>query len=323
MHSVRSFEMLDGGRFVTLCLTATRSLKIIQVDLKTGETQALSTTKLSNLFWLDSGPFAISGDLVAHSIRWRTPSSWSARFGGILLINWQEQTYVLISRPCPDVFSNLVPEVVLCPGHMIFTVEHQHATALVFAIADLTSHWRPISSLNFNDVVYWRSIVPAAVARFDDLRIADDREGPGVDTLKLMLYRSPLSHGGYKLFISHSDTLPDIPNWTMGFQKFPSALLAYRLTVSPATGVLEGWERTSAIHAGLPIHYGSYAGYVVERVPEGDAMNIVDLRHPTPGSAANRFIMETDGRFHAAAVSGYSHAVLQRRDSTLVVSYYI
>ncbi|KAJ7254717.1 hypothetical protein C8J57DRAFT_1236446 [Mycena rebaudengoi] len=190
----------------------------------------------------------------------------------------------------------------------------------VYSAASFGSRWRALSSMTFDDGS--TDITPAIIARLEDFPCIGLPEKLWTPTL--MLYRSPLRHDSYKLMIFHSGTI--INKAKQGYNREPfRVMLNYRFSISPNTGILERWERTSAIRAGMLIYMRgpviTYAGYCLEYALRN---NIVDLRRPASmeEKEAARLILELHKGSHTQ-LSGYSSACLHVRDGNLVVSYYV
>jgi hypothetical protein len=140
-----------------------------------------------------------------------------------------------------------------------------------------------------------------------------------------MLYHSPLRSDGYKVLVLHSGAVHDKTR-NYPFSPF-HIMLAYRFSVAPDTrDTLVSWELTSASPVGQIFYPGpgesgaSYAGYSVEEADQ--AVDVIDLRRTRPGTRTNLVVLETK-KGYPTAVSGYSHACLHLRDSSLVMSYYL
>ncbi|KAJ7246746.1 hypothetical protein C8J57DRAFT_1724760 [Mycena rebaudengoi] len=321
-------EMLDGGRSVVLCLTAMRphSVAIIQVNLNTGESTQLFETELPDQIWLHQFIHAMLGDLLGYAVYWRTNPTDLTTYDStyaIMLIDWRAHNYVYIWHPRPLSFSSFTPNLTLAPGHLIFTMTFDEI--FVYSAVSFGSRWRALSSMTFDDGS--TDITPAIIARLEDFPCVGPPEKLWTPTL--MLYRSPLRRDSYKLMIFHSGAIIDKAKQGYNLAPF-RVMLNYRFSISPNTGVLERWECTSAIRAGMLIYKRgpviTYAGYCLEFALRN---NIVDLRRPASmeEKEAARLILELHKGSHTDPIrshtqlSGYSSAYLHVRDGNLVVSY--
>ncbi|KAK7047055.1 hypothetical protein R3P38DRAFT_3258459 [Favolaschia claudopus] len=324
-YPIRAIEMLDGGHTAVVCVVVRGKISIIHVCLNTGNSTELAQIQLQAQLRVDGQMISLCGDFVALTVTWvftANPDFSMKRF--VLLVDWRQRTYILIRYSVPETsIGGFFPSVSFPCGHIICNVDPD--SIFIYALADLKGLWQPINSMNPDNCFDCRfsGIKPVVFEQINNLPIQGQVEN--LWNPVFVLYRSPLRHDSYKLLIYHAGLTQDHSKTSI-FE----VLLSFRFRVSDSgrRRIMEGWERTSATRAGAVIHHSarrpiSYAGYRTDWSLHKTMVS--NLRRPSPDIASDempRFALEMD-RDSGLAISGYSHACLHKRDSTLFVSYYL
>lgn len=288
------------------------TVEIMQIDLRTAEASTSTTTRVIryNAFW---DP-CVCGDFVVLALS-----------GGVLLVNWSEQTVLLLALPRAHVVMHSLisksstdrsqrPDVGLLPGYLILTArdaEPPHKEKIIiYSVAALAAFLKPISDLDFMDPLPIAALSPVLV-QFPAL---GDYLFRDVQDTSMAIHASPLRRNAYQV----SFYVWDYPSGRRG------AFIRYMCTVPDTPGEELQWKLISTRSAppGMQYHGLTYAGHALDGLKH-DVHYSLQVPAEGPNNAPTvGLLLPADRECVATNVSSYGCAVASLTLSSLRVCYY-
>ncbi|KAJ7906460.1 hypothetical protein B0H13DRAFT_1880613 [Mycena leptocephala] len=342
-------EMRDDGQSAVFFFVHNNSatnrqvLSIVQADFSTGLWDVHFDGRACNP--------VLSGDLLG--VKW-VYRPYGKRERGMLVIDWRKQLYVIFD--CTTV-SLTQTKVAFVPGNIIFTTatvqQPNDRLLLIYTLASIGSHWRPIGQLlssdhgsvrDFNDLNLSAPTLAAVVERVEDadIRLSRDVQSRVFSHhMHMTLHPNPIRDNAYKLMIYTSNRkwgnksgFADTLRQKLGRQP-PGAkavLFAYRLIVGSPPDYSLSWTRVSAVPAVPqiipPISYAGYAVVWTDRYTR--EAQVVDARLPRPRrklltgwvKQAIREVVVLPRRSNHVSLSLSAGSVVRVEDQHITISHY-
>ncbi|KAJ7220974.1 hypothetical protein C8J57DRAFT_1482519 [Mycena rebaudengoi] len=318
------FELSDDDTSALFLSTdAAHRIKLIGIDLKTGDATELFTSEVPGDTALMGGP-VISGQFIIYDL---AQSPWTHRY--FVLANWRTDTIVVLKFEHLAIHWNRLE---LIAGYLLYTIcppfPSDRPRIELCPVEELFSRWPSNTSISLEDAID-SSHLPVIVMG----------ELPFLHRncmYNMTVYESPLRRDTYKVMIYHVGPEPPrssrfLSKWIRqklpgGNPKIPGTLYTFHVSIPP-NGVVD-WALTSSVPA-LPVGYlrhVSYAGYVMEQRLFPDVAHVVvGLRGPQMHE--RRGIQETQISVGVSMAHGelspYSHALVSFDNSDYVISYYL
>ncbi|KAJ6477767.1 hypothetical protein C8R45DRAFT_1007758 [Mycena sanguinolenta] len=336
-------EMLPDGRAANFLLLLSGRLSIVLVDLITGNSDEVFSLELDIQMARYFHPI-LSGKFLALGLVRYSPHMRA----GILVVDWQEATYVIFELSSP---ADPLTEVAFVPGHIILTPPALKSPydrlVFVYALSSIASHWRPVSEfVSHNaDVLFSQHIclledvLPVVVESLQhDNQVFRNEPGRIRLAVRMMVHSNPIRDNVYKLGVYVSaNTMAGTRSSLMETfqQKFHlggapvcaigTMLFSYQLMLG---GPKLSWTRMSVASKVPPMHITSswsYTGYMATRL--GAGTKIVG-----PPSARGFLWSPTMREVLAVSEDGSEYTILSSsgvvltqslRDSRIEIRYYL
>ncbi|KAJ7495226.1 hypothetical protein FB451DRAFT_1213639 [Mycena latifolia] len=304
-------QLVENGNKLTVCLVyrpthvgARDTLEVLQVDLCTAEVYPSFARRLEfhNAFW---DP-CILGDFVAVSMR-------GGKEEAVWLINWREQTGVVLSLPGAHVKAN----VALLPGYLILTSQEAEPTKreriMMYPLTALRPLFQPVTDLNFRHPVPIAELLPVLV----ESPALEDHVFREIYFSHMAVHASPLRQNAYQIslylwgytgrgplgaFLRYMCILPDMPGG-----RIQSKLISTR----PAPPLMQ-------------YHGFTYAGHAMEGLKSVVYHSMQDC-HRGPGKSVlgPELIFPVGERSVWRHISPYGCVIATFKADSLRICYYV
>ncbi|KAJ7240514.1 hypothetical protein C8J57DRAFT_1727068 [Mycena rebaudengoi] len=325
---VCTFELLECADTALFAFEASESrgtVKVLSIDLSSGESTDVFAVELPDGTLLDDRPMLCDGFLLCALIH------TELRVHFYLLVHWHENKAVVLRDLPPTRRYFWVTSMKLLPGHIVFThSDPPHNNRIhVCALVSFYGMWRPATSVRQREGgIDLRDMPPVAT---QELPFIDFRRA------MMMVYKSPLRHDAYKLAIYREEARPAPRRYSVKWvkdalfkcnspprgQEHTATLWTVHFAISK--NILINWVASSAPAFAVPYcsPLPSYAGYIFDLSSNCSLVNL-HLRDREDGQHSPHHNTTTvEGLDRHSYFSPYSHAIAVIRDFGYVISYYV
>ncbi|KAJ7240522.1 hypothetical protein C8J57DRAFT_1727076 [Mycena rebaudengoi] len=329
LYTFELLEYADTALFAFGIFESPETVKVLSIDLNSGESTEVFAIDLPDGTLLADGPMLCDGFLLCRLF------DVAPRLDPIfLLVHWHENQAVVLRDLPPIRRYRWVTIMILFPGHIVFThsdpLHNNHIHVTVCALISFSGMWQPATSARLLEASIDLRDVPAVATQ----------ELPFSDFIHAMmrLYKSPLRHDVYKLIVYHiveeerpaprrhslkriRDALFKRNSPPRG-QEHTATLWTFQFAISK--NILIDWVASSAPAFAVPYcsPFLSYAGYAFDLSSNCSLVNL-HLHCEDERCSPQHNTTTVEGPHGLSYLSPYSHAIAVVRDFGYVISYYV
>ncbi|KAJ7240519.1 hypothetical protein C8J57DRAFT_1727073 [Mycena rebaudengoi] len=324
LYTFELLECADTALFAFGTFESSGTVKVLSIDLSSGESTEVFAIDLPDGTLLDDRPMLCDGFLLCALIH------TELRVHLYLLVHWHENQAVVLRDLPPTRRYFWVTSMKLLPGHIVFThCDPPHNNRIhVCVLVSFSGMWRPATSVwQREGGIDLRDMPPVAT---QELPFFDFRRA-------MMVYKSPLRRDAYKLAIYREEARPAPRRYSVKWvrdalfkrnspprgQEHTATLWTFHFAISK--NILIDWVTLSAPAFAVPYcsTLPSYAGYTPDPSPNCSLVNL-HLHDREDGQRSPQCNITTvEGPFRHSYLSPYSHAITVARDFGYVISYYV